>query len=284
MAAEKKFTVAIVGGGIGGLTLALGLLRRNVQVQVYEAAPTYTENHLGLSISPAAHRAMLLIDPSIHDIYTALITTHKDSPGYEAFGQTFFEFVWGMGEQEGQVILNLKAPPSGKTTLRRADFQKALANAIPKDLIHFGKRLTGYEETSEGVYLSFENSRPVLADVVVGCDGIHSKIRESMLSEHLQELKPRYSGMHVYRTVLSMDAVVEAVGDRRARVATTYVGSGAYVVSYPILRAKKVYIALYVLNETWNHGNWARSASKEDVVQNLRFMGEHVNALLQVTP
>ena len=128
---EKQCTVAIVGGGVGGLTLAIGLLRRNVSVEIYEAAAAFEEVGLGLSIGPAAHRAMPLIDPQIRDIYDRLVTTHADSPGYEHLRQTWFEIVWATGDKAGQVLLDLKAPPSGQTTVRRADFLDALIQLVP---------------------------------------------------------------------------------------------------------------------------------------------------------
>ena len=84
---KKQCTVAIIGGGVGGLALAIGLRRRNVPVQVYEAAPAFEQVGLGLSIGPAAHRAMTLIDPQIRNVYDRLITTHADSPGYEHLRQ-----------------------------------------------------------------------------------------------------------------------------------------------------------------------------------------------------
>lgn len=174
----KGFTVTIIGGGIGGLTLAVGLLRRNVPVQIYEAASSFTEIGLGLSIGPAAHRAMPLIDPQIRNIYDSLITTHADSPGYEGYRQTWFEIVWASGLKEGDLLMDLKALPSGQTTLRRADFLDALVGLVPADIVHFGKRLDGLFEGEDGVQLRFDDGTKVNADVVVGCDGIKSKIED----------------------------------------------------------------------------------------------------------
>ena len=138
---KKDFTVTIVGGGIGGLSLAAGLLRRNVPVQIFEAAPAFAEIGLGLSIGPAAHRALPLIDPRIRQIYDSLVTTHADSPGYERFRQTWFEIIWASTAKEGELLLDLKALPSGQTTVRRSDFLDALVRLIPPEIVHFGKRL-----------------------------------------------------------------------------------------------------------------------------------------------
>ncbi|GAQ05222.1 salicylate hydroxylase [Aspergillus lentulus] len=282
--AEKQLTVAIVGGGIGGLALAAGLLRRNVPVQIYEAAPAFKEIGLGLTIGPAAHRAMPLIDPQIREIYDSLITTHADSPGYERFKQTWFEVVWASGPKSGQTLMDLKALPSGQTTVRRADFLDALVGLIPSEIVHFGKRLIKLVESPTGVDLYFEDGISATADVVVGCDGIHSKVMEFMLPDEYEQSIPRYSGMYGYRAVLDMETMVEAVGDHRARVATMYVGDGAYGISYPIMRAKKVNVGLYVLHDRWNNEAWVRPASKEDMRRDMRHMGEYVNRLVEYMP
>lgn len=281
---QKQFTVAIVGGGIGGLVLAIGLLRRNVSVQIYEAASAFGEVGLGLSIGPAAHRAMPLIDPQIREIYDSLITTHADSPGYEQFRQTWFEVIWATGENAGQKLMTLNALPSGQTTVRRSDFLNALVNLIPDGVAQFGKRLVKLEEDEDaaGVTLSFEDGTSVVADVVVGCDGIRSKVKESLFPDSLEQFNPQYSGMYGYRAVLDMETLVEAVGDERARVSTWYIGKGAYAITYPIMRAKKVNVGLYTLNDTWDGDSWVREASREDMERDFGYMGDYVNSIMKV--
>ncbi|KAJ5721496.1 FAD/NAD(P)-binding domain-containing protein [Penicillium malachiteum] len=276
--------------GIGGLILAAGLIRRHVRVQIYEAATEFKEIGLGLSIGPAAHRALRLIAPELRDIYDSLVTTHADSPGYEAFRQTWFEIVWGCGPSEGDILMDLKALPSGQTTVRRADFLDALITLIPQDIVHFGKRMESLIEEGEdqnglgGILLKFEDGDEVRADVVVGCDGIKSKVKESMLVEESKLKQPQYSGMYCYRAVLDMDDMVKAVGDQRARVSTVYLGEGMYGISYPIMRAKKVNVGLYVLQENWDWDTWIRPTLKEDLRRDASKMGRYWETLVEYMP
>ncbi|KAJ5989550.1 hypothetical protein N7481_004760 [Penicillium waksmanii] len=281
---SKDFTVTIIGGGIGGLVLAAGLLRRNVPVRIYEAAGEFAEIGLGLSIGPAAHRAMPLIDPQIREIYDSLVTTHADSPGYEKFRQTWFEIIWASGLKEGDLLMDLKALPSGQTTLRRANFLDALVRLIPPEIVQFGKRLESLVEGGDGVQLQFDDGTVATADVVVGCDGIKSKVKESMLPEESQYAQPKYSGMYGYRAVLDMDDMVKAVGDQRARVSTMYIGDGAYGISYPIMRAQKVNVGLYVLSEKWDCDTWVRPAKREEMKRDAESMGRYVKSLVEYMP
>jgi salicylate hydroxylase len=284
-------TITIIGGGISGLVLATGLLRRGIPIEIYEAAPSFGEIGLGLSLGPAAHRAMPLIDPQIREIYDNLVTTHADSPGYESFRETWFEFIWAGGVNEGSLLMDLKALPSGQTAVRRADFLKELVGLIPEGVVRFGKRLVELTEIEGdgdgqggggGIRLVFEDGTVEVADVVVGCDGIKSKVKEAMLPEESILAQPTYSGMYGYRAVLDMEDMVEAVGDRRARVSTLYIGKGGYGISYPIMRAKKVNVGLYVLSEEWEGESWVRPAKREDMERDARGMGRFVQALIEV--
>ncbi|KAL2826700.1 hypothetical protein BDW59DRAFT_145054 [Aspergillus cavernicola] len=291
MTPAKQFTVAIIGGGIGGLALAIGLLRRNVLVQIYEAAAEFKEVGLGLTIGPAAHRAMPLIDPKIREIYDTLITTHADSPGFERFKDTWFEVVWATGEKAGEVLMDLKALPSGQTTVRRADFLDALGKLVPEGVVHFGKRVEKLvemdedEHEGEGVEMVFEDGSSARASVVVGCDGIHSRVKQFVLSEEeYNRTQPRYSGMYGYRAVLDMETMVEAVGEHRARVSSMYIGDGAYGVTYPIMRAKKVNVGIYPLHSEWDSDKWMRPARKEDMRRDFAHMGGHINSLIEHMP
>ena len=280
---KKQCTVAIIGGGVGGMALAIGLRRRNVPVQVYEATPAFEEVGLGLSIGPAAHRAMPLIDPQIRHVYDRLVTTHADNPGYEHLRQTWFEIVWATGPKTGQMLMDLKAPPSGQTTVRRADFLAAMVDLVPPEIRHFGKRLESLEESETGGKLAFKDGTSATADVVIGCDGIKSKVKDCMVSsdEHDRTL-PRYSGMYCYRAALDMETMVAAVGKDRARVSTMYIGQGAYAISYPIMRAKKVNVGLYTLNDRWDSETWVRPATRANMQRDFDHMGPHIGAIMEV--
>lgn len=277
---NRQFTVTIIGAGVGGLTLALGLIRNKVPVDIYEAAPDFKSTGFGISMGPAAHRALTLIDPSISKAYDALVTTHADSPGYESFRRTWFELVWTTADKCGEVMTNLKAKTLGQTSVHRGHFLETLIGCLPPGKVQWGKSLTEMRETAQGVSLRFEDGSSTVADVVVGCDGIHSRVRQHMLLG--EPIRPQYSGMYAYRAVLDMATMIEAVGERRARVATMYMGHGGYVVTYPIMRAKQVNVGLFKLSSGWEHDTWVRLASRDEMKRDFGHMGDAVRSIVQV--
>ena len=69
------FSVAIVGGGIGGLVLALGLLKYpHIDVQVYESAPSFGEIGAGVALGPNAQRALEMIGPAAKTAFDKHVT------------------------------------------------------------------------------------------------------------------------------------------------------------------------------------------------------------------
>ena len=137
--------------------------------------------------------------------------------------------------------MNLKALPSGQTALRRADFLNALVDLIPSDIVHFGKRVNTVVEHDDRVVLGFEDGDVVDADVVVGCDGIRSRVKECMMPVESLRTKPVYSGMYGYRAVLEMGDMVKAVGEKRAHVLAELLGDSRVSSVDDVVAAFKAY-------------------------------------------
>ena len=72
---DTAYSVAVVGGGIGGLCLAIGLMKhKHIDVQIYEAAPSFGEIGAGITVGPNAQRALELIDPGTAKAFKDLAT------------------------------------------------------------------------------------------------------------------------------------------------------------------------------------------------------------------
>lgn len=188
-----RMRIAIVGGGIGGLTLALALHQRGVTCDVYEAAPEIKALGVGINLLPHATRQ--LADLGLEDALARAGIATKESVFFNRFGQLIYR------EPAGR-FAGYDWP---QFSIHRGDLHLALARAVRERLgeerLHVGLRCTGVEQDDDGATLRFVDAsgaalEPVRAEAVVACDGIHSALRKQF---HPQEGDPRYTGVMMWR-------------------------------------------------------------------------------------
>lgn len=107
-------------------------------------------------------------------------------------------------------------------SVHRAHFLDELVKAVPAQNAHFNKRLETLEESSDGVELYFRDGQSASADVVIGADGVHSKIREHLLGP--RAAKPEFTGAICCRGVVPMGSAIKILGEEHAQNATMLVG------------------------------------------------------------
>jgi len=160
--------VAIIGAGIGGLSLALALRERGMRADVYEQAPELIEIGAAIALSANANREYArlgLIDDlaAASTLPTELIYRHWQDGSRIAAHPMGDEYVKRFG-----------APYFG---IHRADLQKTLSGAFGAEQLHLGCRLVNIVEEGDSLVLTFANGRVAHADVVVGADGVRSTVR-----------------------------------------------------------------------------------------------------------
>lgn len=233
---QKPFTVAVVGGGIGGLALAIGLRHHGISVQIYEACPTFSEIGAGIAFGPNAVQAMSLLDPAIRDAFRRLATKN----GFEEEEETWINFRSGFGEPS--VIAKVQTGDREKTGLssvHRAHFLDELAALIPEEIAHFGKRLHKFETAASGqLNLEFEDGTTAQADALVGADGVRSRVRQLLLGGESVLDGLSFTGKYAYRGLIPMDKAREAIGDDLAMNSQMYLGKDGHVLTYPIDHGK----------------------------------------------
>lgn len=152
---KSSLDVAIVGGGITGMTLALGLLRRNLHPTIYERARGFQEIGAGIGFTANAERALKELDPRTHDHFRAVATRNQDD---------WFRYVDGATEQ---LVCKMYLGERGFEACRRSDFQKGLVDLLPSGCVRFGKNLVEVRDDENGgkVELRFEDGSIERADV-----------------------------------------------------------------------------------------------------------------------
>lgn len=224
MSSQKPIDIAIVGGGIAGLTLAIALHHRGIKVNVYESAEHFGEIGAGVAFTPNAVQAMRKCAPGVYDAFESVRTTNI----YPSKSKVWFDMYDGYGDGKG----NISASPAftvparyGQNGVHRAHFLDELVHLVPEETAHFGKRLDKFSKSEESgkMVLHFRDGSTAEADAIIGCDGIKSKARQLMFGSDHPCAHPVYTYKYAYRGMVQMSDAVAAVGEEKAHNACLYV-------------------------------------------------------------
>ena len=179
---RKQLNIAVIGGGLGGLSLAIGLVQRGISVQVYEGASGWTDAGAGLVFAKNSMAAMKKISPDIYEAFAK----RSSGQGWESKKTTYMDYRNGV--TTGELVTSVVCANTGQESLHRTLFAKDLVALLPEGIFHMGKRLVHIESGEDGRYvLKFADGTSVDTDVVVGGDGIKSKCRQILLGENSAE-------------------------------------------------------------------------------------------------
>jgi salicylate hydroxylase len=214
-------SIAIVGGGIGGLAAALALLRRGIDVDVYEQAPELRELGAGVQISANGTRVLHALGLREALEKVQVLPAGKAIRLWNT-GQSWKLFDLGMESVERYGFPYI--------TIHRGDLHEVIAQAVRNakpGAIHLGRKCIGVAPSADAVELRFEAAEPVRARGVVGADGVHSVVRESLFGA----AKPEFCGIIAWRGVVPMERVPPSIS---RTIGTNWVGPGGHVLHYPL--------------------------------------------------
>src|SRR5687767_4868109 len=154
--------IAIVGGGIGGMSAALALGREGFRASVFEQAPALLEVGAAIAVWPNAFRVLERLGLGADVLARA--------------GRIERARWLGRG---GGVYKQFDFPVTGApaVALHRADLQSALRRALPEGSLHLGKTFEGFDAEGGRLRLRFAGGTEFDCDVLVGADGLHSRVR-----------------------------------------------------------------------------------------------------------
>lgn len=238
---QHPIRVAIVGGGIGGLTLARGLIaQQHLQISVYEATEKYRDIGAGLAFHGNAMRALSNIDQALHDEYFARATLMADRERELATTVLIGDEVEG----EENILAEL-GKAKGRKTVARADLLEGLYSLLPKDVVHFGWRLSQVEEDGGEIALTFDNGTTVQTDVLISADGIHSVTRKYLLGADHPAASPINNDQWSFVMRKVPAAEVRALNPGLLDRVPIFCGDGGYLNSIPIRFGEEMTVAAY---------------------------------------
>jgi 2-polyprenyl-6-methoxyphenol hydroxylase-like FAD-dependent oxidoreductase len=218
-----NMNIAIVGGGIAGLSFALGLHKRGIDCDVFESVTDIKEIGVGITLLPHGMRELAAL--GVQDALESAGIENLESVFYTQHGQ--YVYREARGRHAGYDL-----PEIGihRGKLHRILFDAAVSR-LGANKVHTGMRCTGFSQNADGVQIDFSNAHTgqplsVKAQIAVACDGVNSVMRKQM---HPQDALC-FAGINTWRGVTVHPPIL--TGKSYLRIGTVEVGK---MVIYPII-------------------------------------------------
>jgi salicylate hydroxylase len=248
----RTLRVAVIGGGIGGLTAARALLRRGFEVRVYESSPELKEIGAGVALGPNAMKALRSLD--LEEPVRAI--------GYQS---TFQHLRTWKGRLISKTDATVTAQRFGANacTIHRADLLDVLARSVPSDVVTLSARCEAVTPTAAGATAQFTDGSQIEADIIIGADGIHSAVRESLFGPDA----PRFTGKICYRSVI---AVADLPQQRIEPYEGLWLGPHGTLVIYGVRRGELINVVAHYDDATYQHESWIAECDRGEILSRYR--------------
>ena len=241
--------VLLAGAGVGGLTAALCLSRRGVQVTLLEQAGALGEAGAGIQLSPNATR--ILIGLGLGPAIEAVACEPQAVEMREGRGGRLL-----MRLPLEQARMRWRAP---YLHLHRADLQQILLNALQAEA-EVQLRLGAQVQAVEGTEVRLQSGGTLSADAVIGSDGIRSAVRTALLGD----APPRFTGQVAWRGLVPAERLP---ADLTRPAARAWLSPGKHFVCYPVRGGTLVNFIGVVERPEWRIESWTEPGDPADLAR-----------------
>jgi salicylate hydroxylase len=263
--------VIIIGAGIGGLTAALALLEAGRRVAVFERSAELGEVGAGVTITPNAAHVMehLLGRDTMRRI------GYVPATGAMKHGMT------------GAVLVDTRRGDAPRQQYgadycqaHRADLHGALTAAVhsrDSGAIHLGACFAGIEESAGRVTARFRDGRTASGEILVGCDGIRSDVRQALWGEE----QVSFTGYIAWRGLVPVTRLDPAT---MTPDSAAFVGRGKTFTRYKVRQGTLLNYVAFSQRQTWVEESWSVHADVAEVQQEFAEFCPEVQQILAATP
>lgn len=260
--------VVVVGAGLGGLTAAAALLDRGFRVTVLEQAAALAEVGAGVQLSANATRILSLLN-----LDDAIQTLGVQPAGKEirlwSTGQ-----VWPLFDLGAASIQQYGHP---YVMFHRADLHQALVQGVRQRdpaAIRLNSRCESVDLSGSRPAVVLANGERIEADLVVGADGVHSRVRRLVVGQDSSAL----SGLHAWRGVIPTDRLPEHL---RKPVGVNWVGPGRHVIHYPLRRGELTNFVGIVESHEGGVESWTQQGTLADCLADFEGWHDDVQTMIR---
>ena len=260
--------VLIAGAGLGGLTTALALIQRGHRVRLFEQAAELKE--VGAGVQIGSNGSCVLISLGLREAMERVVCLPR--------GREFR--LWSTGQR-------WRSFDSGETAERRfgapywmvhrGDFHAVLLDAMRRadpEAIQAGNACVGFAQDGRSATIRLANGETATGDVLIGADGVHSKVRHQMFGDGRAE----FTGIMAWRGLVPMERLPE---HQRQLVGNNWLGVGGHVVTYPLRRGEILNFVGVVERDDWHLESWTEAGTTEECLHDLGQWHDDVKTIIR---
>ncbi|ART69351.1 salicylate hydroxylase [Mycobacterium dioxanotrophicus] len=253
--------VAVIGAGIGGLSAAIALRANGIDATVYEQA--HELKALGAGVAIATNGSRVLNHLGVGDALAKV-----------AGPVTHYRFrTWQAEPIAGEPSTLSFGDPARTWFLHRGEFQQVLADALPSDALRLGRACVGATEHTDGVRVEFADGTPVDADLLIGADGIHSRLQGKVSTP----TEPVSEGIMAYRGLIPAGRV-DGIADMRA--SSMWLGPRQSFLAYPVSAGRLLNIVAFVPTNLNVAESWTAPGDVTELAAAYRGWDPQVSAII----
>ena len=263
--------VMIVGAGIGGLTAALALQHFGCRVSLFEQAPELSEVGAGLTLSPNATHVLEFLGLGVplaklasipqtggirhYQTSQVLVSTERGDRPRQCYGANYYQ-------------------------IHRADLHGLLHRAVLANdpaCLHLGHSFVSLDEGDSSVRASFANGRRFEADVLIGCDGVRSAVRDCLFDT----APPQFTGQVAWRGLVPADTLP---GEVMAKDSALAIGPGRTFTHYYLRNRSLINYVGIVCKNGWEVESWTVRSDISELLAEYNDWHPHFQSIIGATP